>query len=106
MAHRPRVTQEAASTNEVPTLGSTVSISRSASYPAPDHEVSHKIIIAEGGERQNKRYRQQLKTALIELLNEERVGSRSKARRSLQNVLMDIEQRLREQRRHSLQHRL
>ncbi|KAJ5642223.1 hypothetical protein N7490_006223 [Penicillium lividum] len=39
MDHRPRVTQEAASINEIPILGST-SIARSTSHPAPAHEAS------------------------------------------------------------------
>lgn len=102
MDHRPRMTQEAASTNEVPTIGSAASISRSASYPAPDREASPKTTSPKGANEQNEHYRQQLKTASIELLNDSRVGPASKAGRSLQNVLMETERRLREQRRKSL----
>jgi hypothetical protein len=38
----------------------------------------------------------------MELLNDDRVGLGSKAGRTLQNVLMDTEHRLKEQRRESL----
>ncbi|KAJ5122545.1 uncharacterized protein N7443_002647 [Penicillium atrosanguineum] len=102
MDHRPRFSQEAASSNEVPTMGSAASVARSASYPAPDHEASPKTTTTKGVNGQNEHYRQQLKTASIELLNDDRVGPGSKAGRSLQNVLMETEQRLREQRRSSL----
>ena len=83
-------------------MGSAASISRSASYPAPDPAASPKTTSPKGVNEQNENYRQQLKTASIELLNDERVGPASKAGRSLQNVLMETEQRLREQRRKSL----
>lgn len=102
MDRRPRVIQEAASTNEVPTISSTASIARSASYPAPTHEDSQKVTTTKDANGQNENYRQQLKAASTELLNDERVGSGSKAGRSLQNVLMETEHRLREQRRNSL----
>ncbi|KAJ5677728.1 uncharacterized protein N7477_003361 [Penicillium maclennaniae] len=105
MDHRPRMSQEAASTNEVPTMGSAASISRSASYPGPDREASPNATSPKGVNGQNEHYQQQLKTASIELLNDERVGPASKAGRSLQNVLMETEQRLREQRKNSLHHK-
>jgi hypothetical protein len=102
MDHRPRVTQEAASTNEIPTMDSTGSLTRSASYPAPAHEASEKPTTTKGVNGPHENYQQQLKVASTELLNDERVGSGSKAGRCLQNVLMETEHRLREQRRNSL----
>ncbi|KAJ5198567.1 uncharacterized protein N7498_007684 [Penicillium cinerascens] len=102
MDHRPRVIQEAASTNEVPTMSSAASLARSASYPAPTQEASQKATTTKGANVQDENYRQRLKAASTELLNDNRVGSGSKAGRSLQNVLMETEHRLREQRRQSL----
>lgn len=86
-------------------MGSTTSVARSASYPGPDQEVSPKTTPAKGGNGRNDNYGKQLKTASIELLNDNRVGPGSKAGRSLQNVLMETEHRLREQRRISLHHK-
>jgi len=102
MDYPPRVTQEAVSSNEVPTLGSSISVKRSASYPESDPEASHKPTTTKDVNGQNENYQQQVKAASTELLNDDRVRSASKARRSLQNVLMETERRLREQRRDSL----
>jgi hypothetical protein len=83
-------------------MGSTTPVARSASYPGPDQELSPKTTPAKKGNGRDENYGKQLKTASIELLNDNRVGPGSKAGRSLQNVLMETEQRLREQRRKSL----
>ena len=102
MAHRPRAQGAASSTNKVPKLVSTVSVTRSASYPTLASDASQKATKTKGLNGRNLDYRQQLKTASTELLNDDRVESGSKAGRSLQNVLMETERRLREQRRASL----
>jgi hypothetical protein len=86
----------------VPKFVPTVSVIRSASYPTFAADASQKATITTGLNGRNRAYRQQLKAASTELLNDDRVETRSKAGRSLQNVLMETESRLREQRRASL----
>ncbi|KAJ5264911.1 hypothetical protein N7505_007704 [Penicillium chrysogenum] len=102
MDHRPRVIQGAASTNIVPRLDSAASVARSASYPAPAHGGSQKINEMKAANGQNENYQQQLKAASTELLDDHRVDIGSKAGRSILNVLMKTEQRLRKQRRAAL----
>ncbi|KAJ5376958.1 hypothetical protein N7509_013844 [Penicillium cosmopolitanum] len=102
MDSRPH-NQEAASAGRVPTLSTTRSVPRSSSYSGPVHEDSAKASQATKGQDQS--YQQQIKAASTALLNDERVGAGSKAGRSLQNVLMDTEHRLRDQRRESLHKR-
>jgi hypothetical protein len=102
MAYRPRVSPGATSTNEIPKAATTVQVVRSASYPAPAHGASPRTATTQGVNGQSSRYRQQLKAASTELLNDARVGINSKAGKSLQNLLMETERRLREQRRVSL----
>lgn len=102
MDSRPH-SQEAASTNHVPTLSTAKTIKRSSSYSDPGHEAPTEAILAKKDHEDN--YQQQIKVASTALLNDDRIGTGSKAGRSLQNVLMDTEHCLRDQRRESLHKR-
>lgn len=102
MAHRPCVSPEATLTNDIPKAATNIQVVRSASYPAPAHGASPRTTTTQGVNGQSSQYRQQLKAASTELLNDARVGINAKAGKSLQNLLMDTERRLREQRRVSL----
>ncbi|EPS26420.1 hypothetical protein PDE_01356 [Penicillium oxalicum 114-2] len=103
MDHRPS-THKAASTNKVPKQLSTASITRSASFQEPSHSNSNPESPTNPANHKDHgdEYSRQLRTASTELLNDQRVGLGSKAGRTLQNVLMDTEHRLKEQRRASL----
>ncbi|KAF3401970.1 hypothetical protein F1880_009814 [Penicillium rolfsii] len=101
MDRRPSITQKAASTNEVPTPHTTATVTRSASYSSL-HEDPNGSKSAQTTKRDEADYIRQLQTASTDLLNDQRVGLGSKAGRTLQNVLMDTEHRLKEQRRQSL----
>ncbi|KAJ5469325.1 hypothetical protein N7539_008943 [Penicillium diatomitis] len=98
--HRPS-THKSASTNKVPKRLSTSPVTRSASFQEsshnPDAPAEKELENTKGDE-----YSHQLRKASTELLNDHRVGLGSKAGRTLQNVLMDTERRLKEQRRASL----
>jgi hypothetical protein len=101
MERRPSVTQKAASTNKVPTPHTAAPVTRSASYSSPQED-SNGSNSGEKAKEDEGSYSRQLQTASTELLNDERVGLGSKAGRTLQNVLMDTEHRLKKQRRESL----
>lgn len=95
MDRRPSITEKAASTNRLPTPYTPAPLERSASCSA-SQEAHH---------QRYGDYDYKLQTASTELMNDHRVGLRSKAGRALQNILMDTEHHLREQRREEL-HRL
>lgn len=99
MAHRPRVSPGATSTNDIPKAATTTQVVRGASYPAPAHCASPRTTTTQGVNGQSSQYRQQLKAAPTELLIDARAAINAKAGKSLQNLLMDTERRLREQRR-------
>lgn len=92
MDRRPSITEKAASTNKLPTPYTPAPLERSASYS--ESQDAHR--------QRHGDYDYKLRTASTELMNDHRVGLGSKAGRTLQNVLMDTERRLREQKREEL----
>jgi len=96
--------QPAASANRVPTIRSTVTISRSSSYPPPtdDNETLKSSHKTKNPDEQTLCYDRQVKAASTELFNDVRVESTSPSGRCLLNILMETEQGLRKQRRKRL----
>lgn len=92
MDRRPSITEKAASTNRLPTRYTPAPRERSASCSASQD--AHRQRYGD--------YDYKLRTASTELMNDHRVGLGSKAGRTLQNVLMDTEHHLREQKREEL----
>ncbi|OOQ83618.1 hypothetical protein PEBR_35732 [Penicillium brasilianum] len=101
MDRRPSINHQSASTNKVPTPCAKAPVRRSSSCDSPQ-EFPKASSSSDTNGRDDGNYSRQLQTASTELLNDERVGLGSKAGRTLQNVLMDTEHRLKEQRRQSL----
>lgn len=106
MDHRPPTrTQPAASANKLPTIHSNPVMKRSFSSTAtvdPDRPTSASTDQAKERNKQALSYNLQMKTALTELLNDARAKGRGQGSRCLQNILMDTERQMRDNRRKSL----
>ncbi|KAF7590994.1 hypothetical protein BBP40_002188 [Aspergillus hancockii] len=103
---RPRKNpQPAASTNLLPTIHSTPTIRRSVTSTTGvghDEPVSRLSHHAKEPSQEAINYSLQMKTALTELLNDGRVKGSTHGSRCLQNILMQTEREMRNERRKSL----
>ncbi|KAE8160004.1 hypothetical protein BDV40DRAFT_271539 [Aspergillus tamarii] len=105
MDHPRKSAQPAASTNRVPTVRSSPAIKRSISSATAGLQDPTGLGSAGQAQEPNKQalnYSLQMKNALTELLNDARAKGSDQGSRCLQNILMENEREVRENRRKSL----
>ncbi|KAJ5608085.1 hypothetical protein N7537_004704 [Penicillium hordei] len=106
MARPPQIKRPAATSTELPTLNSTPSITRSiTSYPMPcqkDPLVPSFGNATDATYDQIRDHHHQVKATLTNILNDDRVKHNPSGSRCVQRILLENEQDMRKQRRHSL----
>ncbi|EKV09424.1 hypothetical protein Pdw03_8588 [Penicillium digitatum] len=105
MARPPQNKHSAATSTELPTLHSTPSIKRSSSCSTPrqnDPLVSSFGNATDATNDRPRDYHHQVKATLTNILNDDRVKHDPSGTRCVQKILLENEQDMRKQRRHSL----
>ncbi|KAJ5787118.1 hypothetical protein N7457_002108 [Penicillium paradoxum] len=103
MARPAQIKHPAVTSTELPTLHSPPSLSRSiTSYSLPCKKDSLQSSTGESINDQVRDYHHQVKATLTNILNDDRVKHNPDGTRCVQKILLENEQVMRKQRRHSL----